>query len=51
MALLRRRLPVKKPNATSRQALGLWFVCGLLRLALTFTLFMCVKYLERRRVA
>jgi polar amino acid transport system permease protein len=33
---------------TSLQAFELWFVCALLYLVLTFTLSMCVKYLERR---
>jgi polar amino acid transport system permease protein len=36
---------------TSLQAFELWFVCALLYLVLTFTLSMCVKYLERRMVA
>jgi polar amino acid transport system permease protein len=36
---------------TSLQAFELWFVCALLYLILTFTLSMCVKYLERRMVA
>jgi polar amino acid transport system permease protein len=35
----------------SLQAFELWFVCALLYLILTFTLSMCVKYLERRMVA
>jgi polar amino acid transport system permease protein len=36
---------------TSLQAFELWFICALLYLILTFTLSMCVKYLERRMVA
>jgi polar amino acid transport system permease protein len=36
---------------TSLQAFELWFVCAMLYLILTFTLSMCVKYLERRMVA
>jgi polar amino acid transport system permease protein len=36
---------------TSLQTFELWFVCALLYLILTFTLSMCVKYLERRMVA
>ncbi len=36
---------------TSLQAFELWFVCALLYLVLTFTLSMCVKYLERRMIA
>jgi polar amino acid transport system permease protein len=36
---------------TSLQAFELWFVCAFLYLVLTFTLSMCVKYLERRMVA
>lgn len=36
---------------TSLQAFELWFVCALLYLVLTFSLSMCVKYLERRMVA
>jgi polar amino acid transport system permease protein len=36
---------------TSLQAFELWFVCALLYLVLTFTLSMCVKYLERRMVS
>ena len=36
---------------TSLQNFELWFVCALLYLILTFTLSMCVKYLERRMVA
>jgi len=35
---------------TSLQAFELWFVCALLYLMLTFTLSLCVKYLERRLV-
>jgi polar amino acid transport system permease protein len=35
---------------TSLQAFELWFVCALLYLILTFTLSLCVKYLERRLV-
>jgi polar amino acid transport system permease protein len=35
---------------TSLQAFELWFVCALLYLILTFTLSMCVKYLERRMI-
>jgi len=35
---------------TSLQTFELWFVCALLYLILTFTLSMCVKYLERRMV-
>jgi polar amino acid transport system permease protein len=35
----------------SLQAFELWFVCALLYLVLTFTLSMCVKYLERKMVA
>ncbi|QTA83412.1 Glutamine ABC transporter, permease protein [Desulfonema limicola] len=33
---------------TSLQPFELWFVCALLYLALTFSLSMCVQYLERR---
>ena len=33
---------------TSLQPFELWFVCALLYLILTFTLSMCVQYLERR---
>lgn len=33
---------------TSLQPFELWFVCALLYLTLTFTLSMCVQYLERR---
>jgi polar amino acid transport system permease protein len=29
----------------------MWFICALLYLILTFSLSMCVKYLERRMVA
>jgi polar amino acid transport system permease protein len=35
----------------SLQAFELWFLCALLYLILTFSLSMCVKYLERRMVA
>lgn len=35
----------------SLQAFEMWFICALLYLILTFSLSMCVKYLERRMVA
>jgi polar amino acid transport system permease protein len=35
----------------SLQAFEMWFICALLYLILTFSLSMCVKYLERRIVA
>ncbi|MDM8538496.1 amino acid ABC transporter permease, partial [Desulfobacterales bacterium HSG17] len=36
---------------TSLQPFELWFVCALLYLVLTFSLSMCVQYLERRTLA